>query len=245
MKLKTLLLTFLVVAVSTHAEVRTYTSSDGTAIKAEILKVEADTVTLRREDGKTFTVPVTRFSQADQATIRKDFTSKPPTSAPPTGTTSIDTIKEAIAKGTNSDVSYSAFGRSLVSVEGVKVTKEDFTNPSHYPSQSKTKAAGITNGLKLITKAVEENDFVLVPQGNSASPAFLYYKGPKGEIIGSKLSGGTWSSPSGVSISNSLPNWPIILGVLMGESGSVGMITEANKNNKPAWATLIYKINIK
>lgn len=47
-----------------------FTDAKGRVIEAEIVSVTADRVTLRREDGKAFTLEIARFSAADQTHIR-------------------------------------------------------------------------------------------------------------------------------------------------------------------------------
>lgn len=85
-KLRTLLPLLGLITVGTaRAEFRTYTSNEGVTLRAEILKLEGSSVTLRREDGQTFTLPLTRFSNADQFTIQTEFGSKT-VSAPGTET---------------------------------------------------------------------------------------------------------------------------------------------------------------
>ncbi len=50
---------------------RTFTSVDGRTITAKIEVVSNQQVTLVREDGQRFTVPIERFSPADQEAIRR------------------------------------------------------------------------------------------------------------------------------------------------------------------------------
>ncbi len=49
---------------------REYTDQEGRAIKARVVRVDGDRVTIEREDGRQFTVSVSIFSQADQDHIR-------------------------------------------------------------------------------------------------------------------------------------------------------------------------------
>lgn len=56
---------------------RVLTSGDGKEIKAWIRKVENDQVTFRRDDGKMFTIPLSRLSEDDQAELKKMQAAKP------------------------------------------------------------------------------------------------------------------------------------------------------------------------
>jgi hypothetical protein len=58
------------------------TSTDGKEMKAWIRKVENDQVTFRRDDGKVFTIPITRLSEEDQAELKKLQEAKPAPAAP-------------------------------------------------------------------------------------------------------------------------------------------------------------------
>lgn len=49
---------------------RTFTDAKGRAMEAEIVSVKDTSVTIRRADGQSFTVPVTTFSAEDQAFIK-------------------------------------------------------------------------------------------------------------------------------------------------------------------------------
>lgn len=60
-----------IVLLSLRAEAREFTSSSGQKMEAEIYSVSGDSVTLARSDGKQFSVPLTRFSAADQVYIKK------------------------------------------------------------------------------------------------------------------------------------------------------------------------------
>jgi len=62
-----------------QGELREFRDQRGRAIQARVLEVAGDEVTIRRRDGKEFTVPVSVFSQADQDYIRG--LTKPPKSA--------------------------------------------------------------------------------------------------------------------------------------------------------------------
>ncbi|MEN3939857.1 hypothetical protein WJU23_01080 [Prosthecobacter sp. SYSU 5D2] len=59
----------VVLALSAEAAPRTFTSPDGRTLQAEIQAATADTVTLKLAAGPAMTVPVSKFSKADQAFI--------------------------------------------------------------------------------------------------------------------------------------------------------------------------------
>ncbi|MEM1294177.1 MAG: hypothetical protein AAGH89_02360 [Verrucomicrobiota bacterium] len=61
----------LQLAGSLSAEPREFTSTDGAKILAEVEFVSDGKVSLQRNDGRSFTVPVTRFSPEDQLYIQK------------------------------------------------------------------------------------------------------------------------------------------------------------------------------
>ncbi|MEM9018551.1 MAG: SHD1 domain-containing protein [Verrucomicrobiota bacterium] len=61
----------LSVLLQTEATARSFKSTSGQTIEAEILSVSGDMVTLTRSDGKTFNVPADRFSLDDQQYIKK------------------------------------------------------------------------------------------------------------------------------------------------------------------------------
>lgn len=50
---------------------REWTNRDGRTISADLVKVAGDQVTLRKEDGRQYTVPITSLSDADQAHLKR------------------------------------------------------------------------------------------------------------------------------------------------------------------------------
>lgn len=62
-------------------QARTWTSSDGRTIEAELVRVEGDTVVLNMK-GKEFPIPLSRLSEADQAFVR-EAAAKPPVPSVP------------------------------------------------------------------------------------------------------------------------------------------------------------------
>lgn len=63
---------------------RTFTDTRGRAVQARVLQIEGDQVTIQRRDGKQFTLPIARFSKADQEVLRNSATAK---TAPAAATT--------------------------------------------------------------------------------------------------------------------------------------------------------------
>jgi hypothetical protein len=76
--------------LAAQAQVRTLTDQLGRTIKADVIAVSADTVTVKREDGREFELPLAHLSDDDQAWLR-DWAKKNPTSAKLAG----DTFKTA------------------------------------------------------------------------------------------------------------------------------------------------------
>lgn len=57
-------------APATAAQEATWTSADGRTIQATFIQLQGDAVVLRRNDGQTFTVPLSRLSPESQAMAR-------------------------------------------------------------------------------------------------------------------------------------------------------------------------------
>ncbi len=53
-----------------RAEIRTLTDRQGRSLKAEVVSVEDDKVTIRREDGQTFTLSLATLSDDDQQSLK-------------------------------------------------------------------------------------------------------------------------------------------------------------------------------
>ena len=65
----------LLVSTAATAEVRKWTSDNGKhTIEAELVRVDDEKVTLRRNDGRTVVVPVERLSKSDQTFVRTTST---------------------------------------------------------------------------------------------------------------------------------------------------------------------------
>lgn len=73
------LFTCLLAAIFTPSiQARTWTSTDGKTLEAEFISATGLEVTIKRDsDGRTFTMPISRLSEADQAFIREEATAKP------------------------------------------------------------------------------------------------------------------------------------------------------------------------
>ena len=50
---------------------RTFTSTDGKTLQAKLLSVGAENITIQAANGKSYTLPPTRFSASDQTYIKK------------------------------------------------------------------------------------------------------------------------------------------------------------------------------
>ena len=57
-------------AVDAQGKFRQFHDRQGRTVQAQVLKVSGDRVTIKREDGRTFTVPLSVFSETDQKYIR-------------------------------------------------------------------------------------------------------------------------------------------------------------------------------
>lgn len=62
--------TFLALSAA-HAEVRTLTDSQGRTIKADVVSVDGDKVVIKREDGQSFTIPLSSLSKDDQVSLKE------------------------------------------------------------------------------------------------------------------------------------------------------------------------------
>lgn len=77
-----MLLSSLCIQAQTVPEMRNWQDQQGRTIKAALVKIEADNVVLQLENGTVATVPLSRFSAADQAFARKQgATSASPSTA--------------------------------------------------------------------------------------------------------------------------------------------------------------------
>jgi hypothetical protein len=54
-----------------HAEPRTLTDKQGRSLKADVISVEGDKVTIRRADGQTFTLSLDTLSEDDQKSLKE------------------------------------------------------------------------------------------------------------------------------------------------------------------------------
>lgn len=58
-----------------HAEMQTLTDTQGRTLHADVISVNGDQVTIKRDDGQTFTLPLSELSASDQTSL-KDWASK-------------------------------------------------------------------------------------------------------------------------------------------------------------------------
>jgi hypothetical protein len=58
-------------APTLHAETRTLTDKQGRSLKADVISVEGDKVTIRREDGQTFTLSLDTLSEDNQTSLKE------------------------------------------------------------------------------------------------------------------------------------------------------------------------------
>ncbi len=70
--------------LGSHAEVRTFTSAAGTTIRGELVSVNGDSVTIKKEDGSTITFKATALSRVDQAWLQTRATTAPVAADDPT-----------------------------------------------------------------------------------------------------------------------------------------------------------------
>lgn len=68
-------------AVPLHAEVRTFTSTAGTTIRGELVSVQGDAATIKKDDGQTIIVKISAFSRVDQAWLQSQGAQAPAASA--------------------------------------------------------------------------------------------------------------------------------------------------------------------
>ncbi|MFA6288877.1 MAG: hypothetical protein WC661_15960 [Opitutaceae bacterium] len=54
-----------------HAEMRTFTDKQGRSLKAELVSVDGDKVTIKREDGQTFTLSLATLSDDDRQFVKE------------------------------------------------------------------------------------------------------------------------------------------------------------------------------
>ena len=66
----------LVCSLPAQAEMRTWTSVEGKTLVGEFVQATAQTVTLRREDGRQFTLPLKRLSEADRQWVAENRPTK-------------------------------------------------------------------------------------------------------------------------------------------------------------------------
>jgi hypothetical protein len=79
--MKTVIAGFCLLAAFAHAAPRTFTDQFGRTITAEIMAVDGDQVSIRREDGQVFTLSTSKLTEEDQTFIKQWSATKPSTSS--------------------------------------------------------------------------------------------------------------------------------------------------------------------
>lgn len=72
MKFQILLLVVFLGSPGAHAQIRTFTDKEGQSVRGELIKVEGENITIRREDGRQFTFPIARLNASDQQSLRTE-----------------------------------------------------------------------------------------------------------------------------------------------------------------------------
>ena len=67
-------LSLISISLAESPATRTWTSSTGQSFEGALITASEDTVSVRRSDGKTFDVPLTKLSEADQTYVRQHLT---------------------------------------------------------------------------------------------------------------------------------------------------------------------------
>ena len=66
MKTTALISSLILFSIASNLDARTWTSADNKTIEAEFISADSANVTIKRTDGRTFTLPLSKLSQADQ-----------------------------------------------------------------------------------------------------------------------------------------------------------------------------------
>jgi copper chaperone CopZ len=170
----------LTLPLSLHAESRTWTDAEsGKTIEGELVSVDGEKVTLKRADGKTFTLDASRFSAADQEFIAaQDTPSDANTDAP----ADADADGEATPAGTENDVTLSgvhlccsgcekSIEKAIADLEDVKV---DISRSSKSINFTSEKSSAIQAAIDAVAKAGYygksnvESIAIAAPKGTSA-----------------------------------------------------------------------------
>jgi copper chaperone CopZ len=170
----------LTLPLSLHAESRTWTDAEsGKTIEGELVSVDGEKVTLKRADGKTFTLDASRFSADDQEFIAaQDTPSDANTDAP----ADADADGEATPAGTENDVTLSgvhlccsgcekSIEKAIADLEDVKV---DISRSSKSINFTSEKSSAIQAAIDAVAKAGYygksnvESIAIAAPKGTSA-----------------------------------------------------------------------------
>jgi copper chaperone CopZ len=151
----------LALPLSLSAESRTWTDAEsGKTIEGELISVDGEKVTLKRADGKTFTLEVARFSAADQEFIEANATpAEPGTDAPADADAGTD--DSTTAAGSENDVTLAgvhlccggcekAIEKAVADLEDVKV---DISRSTDSVNITSDKSSNIQAAVDAIAKA--------------------------------------------------------------------------------------------
>jgi copper chaperone CopZ len=176
----------LTLPLSLHAESRTWTDAEsGKTIEGELVSVDGEKVTLKRADGKTFTLDASRFSADDQEYIAahdtpSDADADADTDAP--ADADADADGEATPAGTENDVTLSgvhlccsgcekSIEKAIADLEDVKV---DISRSSKSINFTSEKSSAIQAAIDAVAKAGYygksnvESIAIAAPKGTSA-----------------------------------------------------------------------------
>jgi hypothetical protein len=138
--MKTSVLSLCVVvcaAAFVHAEeYRTFTNTKGVSIKAKLVGVANGSVTIEREGGQQFTLPIATLSAADQKFLKTAATSAPARSAAPAAKTAPGPNDKLTAEQVNAAVGAELFGEKVLWESAASEVAERFK----LREESKTKA---------------------------------------------------------------------------------------------------------
>lgn len=79
--LSLLTICLIVLSAAWRANARTWTSTDGKSFDGDFVSATAESVTVKRSDGKSFTIPLSRLSEADRKWVGEQAASQPSGSA--------------------------------------------------------------------------------------------------------------------------------------------------------------------
>jgi hypothetical protein len=199
MKIFGLILFNLTITIAGQSEVHTFTDTMGRTIKAEVLKIENENITILREDGLKFTINTQKLSKKDQEFIESQNKT----------TTTTNEIKtpEIITKITaelNKIKSFSTAERLLNTIPNINTQKEDCNITLFDTSEDVAKNNATNKGTEIIKQAIENNKAIIIPQNNGKFFTILYLA--EKEIKSTTNKSGVWETFNGIDIQLKL--WP-------------------------------------